>query len=293
LLRTIFDAHPGLAMAHEPQFMGSVVRRSKRLSANGVDLGEFLDLIYGNSNFRRLELGRAEVELALSEAAPANPADAVRVVFGVYAARENKSLYGDKTPGYIIQLPELARWFPEARFVHVIRDGRNVALSYLERPWGPSTIGEAALYWRSRVGRGRAAGKALGPDRYVEVRYEDVVTDPESEVKRLCEFLALPWRPEMLRYQEAAEEFIAQSHQPEAFKALVLPPTSGLRKWSTEMDNDDVDLFEAIAGGLLEDLGYERRSTTPRLPVRLRARWAEAQWAGRRARAALRSRIRR
>jgi hypothetical protein len=190
-------------------------------------------------------------------------------------------------------LPELAKWFPEARFVHVIRDGRNVALSYLERPWGPSSIGEAALYWRSRVGRGRAAGKALGPERYLEVRYEDVVTDPEAEVRQICEFLSLPWRPEMLSYHKAAEEFIAQSHQPEAFSALVLPPTSGLRKWSTEMADRDVALFEAIAGGLLEDLGYERRHTTCPQRVRLAARWAEVKWSARRGQAAFKSRFRR
>jgi hypothetical protein len=209
----------------------------------------------------------------------------------VFAKREEKRLYGDKTPGYVVQIRDLARMFPEARFVHLIRDGRNVALSYLERPWGPSTVGEAALYWRSRVSRGRTAGEALGSGRYLEARYETLVTDPETEVRRICSFLDLDFAPEMLEYKQAAEKFIATSHQPEAFTALVRPPTSGLRDWSNAMSQSDIALFEAIAGNLLVDLGYERRNDIPGAGVRARARWEEAKWSSRRLQAAAKGKL--
>jgi hypothetical protein len=291
LLRTIFDGHPRLAVANEPQFMGSVARQRTQLEAGGFDAEAFLDIVTGNSNYLRLELDQATVTDAIRDADPTTVADAVRIVFGVFATGEGKLLYGDKTPGYIVQLPALASMFPEARFVHLIRDGRDVALSYIERPWGPSTVGEAALYWRSRVGRGRAAGLALGPERYFEASYEGLVDDPEAEVRKICDFLDLEFVPEMLQYQKAAEKFIADSHQPEAFTALVRPPTRGLRDWSHAMSKDDIALFQSIAGGLLDDLGYESADVPSSADVRVRARWEEAKWSTRRARAAVKGRL--
>ena len=293
LLRTIFDGHPDLAVANEPQFMGTVARQRKRLESAGFDATAFLETVSNNPNYQRLGLDQSKVKESIIAANPTNVADGVRVVLGMFAESEGKSLYGDKTPGYVVQIPELAEMFPEARFVHLIRDGRNVALSYIERPWGPSTVGEAALYWRSRVSRGRAAGKALGGDRYLEARYENLVNDPETEVRRMCAFLGLDFAPEMLQYEQAAERFIASSHQPEAFTALVRPPTSGLRDWSNAMSPNDAALFEALAGGLLADLGYERRDESHRADVRIRARWEEVKWSTRRARAAAKGKLRR
>jgi Sulfotransferase family len=291
LLRTIFDGHPELAVANEPQFMGTVARQRKRLESDGFDATAFLETVLKNPNYRRLELDQSDVESSIADADPSTVADGVRVVMGVFAAREGKPLYGDKTPGYVVQIPELARMFPEARFVHLIRDGRNVALSYIERPWGPSTVGEAALYWRSRVGRGRTAGKALGSNRYLEARYEDLVHDPETEVRRICAFLDLDFAPEMLQYKKAAERFIASSHQPEAFEALVRPPTSGLRDWTNAMDTGDIALFETIAGGLLSDLNYECRTDSHPMDIRLKAWWEEAKWSTRRLRAAAKGKL--
>ena len=293
LLRTIFDAHPDLAMAHEPQFTGTVVRQAKRLNAGGFDIDRFVNTIYRNPNFRRMDLDRGQVEAAFRANPPDNLADAVRAAFALWAEKQGKPRYGDKTPGYIIQLPELAELFPEARFVNVIRDGRDVALSYLKQPWGPATLAEGALYWRSRVGRGRAAGRALGPARYTEVRYEDLVVDPEKEVRRLCDFLDLPWKPEMLRYHEKADRFVAESHAPDAFRNVAKPPTKSARDWSDTMSDKEIAVFEAIAGDLLRDLGYETRSTSTSIGARLQAGWEQGKWAAKRARAFITARRKR
>ena len=293
LLRTIFDAHPDLTMAHEPQFTGTVTRKLRELNRDGFKIDRFLDTIYGNPNYRRMDLSRYQVAQSLNANPPTNLADAVRSVFSLYAEKEGKRLYGDKTPGYIIQIDEISRLFPEARFVNVIRDGRNVALSYLERPWGPSTVIEGALYWRSRVSRGRAAGKKLGPQRYTEVRYEDLVADTENEVRRICEFLDLPYKPEMLRYHEKADQFVAGSHDPEAFKNVAKPPTQGTRDWSELMSRRDLEVFEAVAGDLLRELGYTTSDTGASLASRTRSAWEKAKWAAKRGRTYLTNRLKR
>jgi len=158
--------------------------------------------------------------------------------------------YADKTPHYVSHLSLLAARFPEARFVHVVRDGRDVALSLLEVPWGPDTIKEAALHWRRRVLEGRAAG--LPGNRYREVRYEALVADPERELRALTAWLELDYDASMLAYPDRA---LTVPH-PEHHRRLGLAPTPGLRDWRRDIDSDDAARFEAVAGDALAELGY-------------------------------------
>lgn len=282
VFRNIFDSHPDLAMTHEAHFIAPMAERRSRYEADGFDRNRFLDDLYKNSNFLRQDLDRSSVEAAFATDGAATFADAVRSVFRLYAARQGKEFYGDKTPGYVNHIGLLAEIFPEAKFVHIIRDGRDVALGYMDRDeWGPSTVAEAAYYWRGRVGRGRRAGQALGPERYLEARYEDLVDDPVTTTRRVCRFLGLEYHPEMLRFHEKGEEFIAASNTPEAFGGLAKPITKGMRDWRTQMAGGDVALFEAIAGDLLASLDYER-AATPSPRVRWRAAAARVAWEAKR-----------
>ncbi|MDQ3782832.1 MAG: sulfotransferase [Actinomycetota bacterium] len=279
LYRNILDGHTELAITHEAHVVAPLVRRRKRYEGAEFAVDRFIADLYGNPNFRRQGLDRAMVAGAVAAAAPATVADAVRAVFAAYAAAAGKSRYGDKTPGYVTSIAPLAAAFPESRFVHIIRDGRDVALGYLDRDeWGPSTVADAAFYWASRVGRGREAGVALGSRRYLETRYEDLVRDPEPEVGRLCDFLDLEYQSQMLRFHEQGATFIAGTRHPDAFTGLAQPITRGMRDWRTQMAPDDVLLFEAIAGDLLDDLGYERTGVPTSPSVRLHVAWARLGW---------------
>ena len=284
LFRNVLDTHPDMAMTHEAHFIAPMARRRRIYgSGPGFDVAAFLDDLYANPNFVRQGVARDELAADLAATPPAGFAAAVRSVFARYAADHGKPRYGDKTPGYVSHLPLLAEVFPEARFVHIVRDGRDVAMSYLDRSeWGPATISEAAHYWRDRVGRGRAAGRTLGPRRYREVRYEDMVDDPEATTRALCEFLDLDYRPELLHFHERGQEFIASSATPEAFSGLASPVTRGMRNWRTEMAPDDVAFFEAVAGELLADLGYDRVTDRPTPSIRVRVAAGDAAWQGKR-----------
>lgn len=258
LFQAIFDQHPDLATTHESHFIAPMGKQRARYeAASSFDVARFLEDLYANANFRRLGIDRAELASDLEAAPPDGFASAVRTVFARFAADHGKPRYADKTPGYVIHIPLLADLFPEARFLHIIRDGRDVALSYMETNWGPKDLPAAALYWRSRITAGQAAGAQLGPDRYREVRYEDFLADPESIIRSLCPFFDLDFRPEMLEYFQKADEFVATTADPGVHSRLALPPTQGLRDWRSQMEPGDVAVFEALAGNLLDELGYE------------------------------------
>lgn len=280
LFRNVFDAHPQLAVMHEGHFIGAMARVRRRYeSSDGVDTGVFLRDLFNNDNFQRQGLTRPAVEEALAADPPQRLSDAIRVVLQAYADAHGKPYFGDKTPGYVAQIGELAAMFPDAKFVHIIRDGRDVAMSYLERDeWGPATMAEAALYWRSRVGRGRRAGSKLGAGRYREVRYEDMVENPERTTTELCRFLGLQYDAAMMEYHHRGREFAASTKHPAAFSGLAKPVTKGMRDWRTEMDPDDVALFETIAGDLLAELDYDVTGIGGDPKLRTRALAARAQW---------------
>ena len=283
----MFDSHPDLAIAHEAHFIPAVAVRDPVL-LNDFNGARFLDLVYGDPNFVRLGLSRTEVAEELALRAATDYAAAVRAVLSVFARSRGKRWYGDKTPGYVLHLDLLARLFPEAKFIHIIRDGRDVALGYVQRPeWGPRTVQEAAFYWRSRVKRGQAAGARLGPERYREVRYERFIEDPATTAAELCRFIGIPFAPEMLNYYERGSSFAATSKDPQAFTALSRPPTKGLRDWRKNMEAADLRKFEYIAGDLLAELGYEMSGQKRSPATAAKVGLAQVGWQARRVQATL------
>jgi hypothetical protein len=193
-------------------------------------------------------------------------------VFDLYGEGQGKRLVGDKTPEYAKDVPTLHALWPEAKFVHLIRDGRDVCLSILnfERPdrstasrfatWDEDPLSTTALWWESHVRLAREAGASLGPVLYHEIRYESLLAQPEDECRALCAFLGIPYDGAMLRYHEGRTR-----HEPGLdAKAAWLPITSGLRDWRSEIPAEDLERFEAIVGDLLSELGYPRAFPHPR-----------------------------
>jgi len=267
LVRAIFNSHPDLAIPDETHFFSDMVSQQKRYTRNGEFTADlFLVDLLAHPWFPRLGVPPDDVRAEMLMEPPSSYSEAARRVFASYAKRQGKPRYGDKTPRNLDSLGILAETFPEARFIHIIRDGRNVALSLLDMPWGPEGIVEAARIWRSRVERGRKAGRSLGPSRYREVRYETLLDDPESTVRSVCRFIDLPFDPSMLRYFESVEPIISPNRSTRG--SVALPLTKGLRDWPSQMSRWDLAKFGVIAGGLLRSLGYEEGS----LPISARER---------------------
>lgn len=291
LVRAMVNAHPRMAVPGESYFVVWLGRERRRYEAGaGFDQAAFLADLLSQAWFRRWGLSGDVVAEALAAATPADFPDAVRAVYGAYAARQGKPRYGDKTPIYVLHLDYIASLLPEAVFVHVIRDGRDVARSLLDAGWGPQSWERAALHWRSQVKRGRAAGRSLGAGRYRELRYEDLLEDPEGEVRALCPFLALDFDESMLRYFEGAASLLSAEPHPHEHENLRLPPTKGLRDWRGSVPAAELAQFEALAGDLLTDLGYGRAAGEVPLPARARAYRVEAAWRAERAARLVKSR---
>jgi LPS sulfotransferase NodH len=254
LLRVILDRSPGLAIPDESFFVPLLARRHRRT----VDASRFLDDVGRVPTIRAWGVRADQVAPRIRSGMPTG--EAIAAIFEAYAERAGKPRWGDKTPMYMRHLALLERLFPDAQYVHLVRDGRDAALSFLEMPAGtftrtwahPTTPAQFACLWRKEVAEARGLGGRVGMARYLEVRYEELVADPDGVIEAICAFANVPFEPSMLAYTESVD-VSEKPHQ----QRLLRPPTTGVRSWREEMSAADVAAFEAVAGDLLAELGYD------------------------------------
>jgi hypothetical protein len=281
LLRMMLDTHPELAIPPETHFVLQLIQTSGKLRFN-PEIAARAIVQDRNRRWNDFGLEHADLLARLQKVEPFNTADAVRQFYALYAQRHEKPRWGDKTPDYVRKMKKIQNTLPEARFIHVIRDGRDAGLSQnarIERRGHREPIPprELARRWRKRVAKAREDADEV--EGYLEIRYEDLVSDPESALRRVCELVDLAYEPAMLSYHERAAERLeemaaalpARAGRPEreagervaAHEMTTKPPTTDrVAVWKQEMSADEVAEFEQMAGYLLDDLGYE--TTTPR-----------------------------
>jgi hypothetical protein len=271
LLMRLLDAHPGLAVINQTRWVADWYERRTGLTPDGNVTPELLERLYENRHFTKLQIDRRLLEERLGlPSAQVHYSRFVRGVFDLYGEARGIRRVGEKAPRYVSKLAVLDRLFPAARFVHIIRDGRDVALSVANWKKGAAVargmatyadqpIATIALWWDWLVRLGREAGIPLGPERYCELRYESLIEHPAEESARLCRFLDLPYDEAMLRFHEGRTKDDPGLDAKKAWR----PVTSGLRDWRTQMPSDELERFEAAAAGLLDALGYARSASGP------------------------------
>src|SRR5262249_42355157 len=158
-------------------------------------------------------------------------------LYSAYASGRGKTRYGDKTPVYIETLGILERAFPGAQYLHIIRDGRDAALSFdemdnpsLDGVGMPHGIAEFAWRWRLAVARARRFGEAHGRGKYREVFYERLVADPAATLRNICDFLGVDYVPEMMAYHRDTSRDALPYHP-----RLDEPPSPAARNWRKQM----------------------------------------------------------
>ncbi len=275
LLRVILDRSSELAIPDESYIVPQLARRHP----SPVDPAAFAAELRRQPRIAELGISVDEVEARLRPGMTSG--EAVGAVFETYAAAHGKQRWGDKTPLYMQHLPLLERLFPDALYVHLIRDGRDAAVSFLAMPEGivtrtwahPRDAAAFACQWRTEIEAAQALRRRVGPGRYLEARYERLAAEPGATVREICTFLSLAFDPAMIEYAGTVD-LTGKPHQ----TRLAQPPTAGVRDWRTEMAPDDVEAFEEVAGDVLARLGYEvRRAPASSPTLRGRARLASYQ----------------
>ena len=269
LLRLMLDAHPELAIPAETHFVPELLERERECRVPG----ELVDVIVAARTWGDFGLDERAFRDAVEAARALTAAEVLRIFYGLCAQREDKPRWGDKTPGYVKRMRPIAAGLEEARFIHLVRDGRDVALSRLRRGMGEGKpMADVADLWKRRIESARKQAKRLR-GRYLELRYEDLVADPEQALRSICDLIELGFHPAMLDHHRDAAERIGQlgdlaaegerggrpaEERREAHALASQPPSEArIGGWREHMDPEDRAEFEAVAGALLVELGYD------------------------------------
>jgi len=265
----MLDAHPELAIGPETQFVPELIERA-RSGAGGAALVETIVAARTWSDFG---LDPERLHERVGALADPDAGAVLRAFYRLYAEHRGKPRWGEKTPGYVTRMRTIAAELPEARFLHLIRDGRDVALSRRRRGMGEGKpIADAARLWRRRIEDARKQARRLR-GRYLELRYEDLVADAEGALREACALIGLEFDPVMLSYHEGAEQRLAELGDlaPEAGRAgrsgaerraahalaAERPTEARTGGWRDAMSESQRAEFEAVAGDLLAELGYD------------------------------------
>jgi hypothetical protein len=244
----MLDGHPRLAIPDESHFVVGLAPRWWRRRRSVT-----VDDVLAHPRVARWDVTPAELRSRAVVPDGAGFAEIVDAVLAAYASAKGKARWGDKTPGYVTHVPFLAELFPSAQFVHVIRDGREVAASLAEWSWGPPTAVSGAFWWVHKVRAGRRAGARLPADRYLEVRHDELVAEPEATLHDICRFLGEEYDPVLLDYPDRVA---AEGPGPEQERHLVRPPTADLRDWRAGLTPADQAALEQVCRRTLARLGY-------------------------------------
>ncbi len=213
----------------------------------------------------RFDFDHAEVR-ALYEAARSRPAF-IEAFAALCMRKAGKARWAEKTPRNISRLADIFRWFPEARFVHVLRDGRDVACSLRTHPRHRVVDGKlvptgirrpiagCARRWVRDIESSR---RWWGDPRFMTVRYEDLVRDPRPALERLMAFVGEDWDEAMLEHAEAGSPFRDETRFAQNPEALGAVNTASLSRWQRDLDDRDRRIVKRIAGPLLIELGYAK-----------------------------------
>lgn len=254
LLRDLLNRHDDIAIfPNESHFMPFLPGMIERCGdpRDPRAFAELYDALATTKFFRRIGGSGLSVECGEWHRRVRGPAarDVLAALFEWYAETTGSRVVGDKTPEYLVHVPTLAAFFPAAKFVHIIRDPRDYAVS-IRKAWGKSAP-RAVQRWKSWIRRCRQDTADCDAD-VATVRYEDLLSEPRQALERLCTFIGVSFQEAMLSLERPAENLGDTRGE-----AAIVSGNFG--KWQHELSDDEVRRIERIAGRLMAELGYTAR----------------------------------
>lgn len=269
LLGAMLGVGPDVLTVPEAGFKWELMARTER--AGGRLSGDDVRRILGRHRDGRLW---GVEERSLDGVEPLDVAEVMVTLARAHGEAVDKPepvVWVDHTPWNLKYAASLARALPEARFVHVVRDGRAVLASVRQLDWGPNTADDAAWWWAAHVAVGLAAEAALGPSRVLRVRYEDLIRHPEAVLGDVTTFADIPYDDAMV----VDRDYRVHAYSAKQHRLVAHPPDRDrVDRWARELSDRQVETFERRTGDLLELLGYSPRyGVAARQPARGAASW--------------------
>lgn len=263
MLQLMLHAHPRIAIPPETRFVERTyfARRTFGDLRDADSRRRLAESIVRPTETRFSHLGLdADDVVRRIVAAPPTVGSACAAVLRAYADRFGRPRWGDKRPGYHNVVPVLRRMFPDAVFVHLLRDGRDCVASLKRAPWWTRSTYSSVTSWMVATSNAARAARLLPADSFYELRYEDLVAEPEKQLAALCEFLDEDYDDAMARPRDLAGVAVPVRKM-RVEGTLRDVSTASIGNWQQVLDPWEASLCEAVMGDRLRRLGYELSGT--------------------------------
>lgn len=262
LLQSMLSSHSRITIPPETQYFLEVwPRREKFGGLDDMAVRERVARFLRSQDCSMRDLKLDFDEIVTSLGPGADYVDLFTATLATWAGARGKPRVGDKSPGYMHIVPVIAGLYPQAKFIASLRDPRAVANSELNADWGALSADQIARRWRRIVERHYELERFLSSDRYLMIRYEDLVREPEEYLRGICAFLGESFEPAMLRYYERpADELGFDKSENWKFNTLKPLDPDRLDAWKASLNAKQIDLIERAAAPHLESLRYEPAS---------------------------------
>lgn len=257
LLKSMLDRHPDIAIAPESLFVISVYSRYRAGKWDKRRVLRFFNDIWLEGRLQNWGFDKELLKKRLLDnAGTANFSDLCRIVYQEYASqngKKNVAIVGDKNPHYALFLHKLLKIFPDAHFIHLLRDYRDNVLSYKGVTFDLKNTAALSYRW---VLYNKNVKKFASeyPDRSLQVKYEDLVLSSLVTLEKICAFIGVEYKSQMLESNDTSVKINQPWH-----KNVSRPPDPGLlSQWESRMSVKDLIIAESIAGKYGQEFGYER-----------------------------------
>ena len=241
LLQSMLNTHSKMSFIPETHFLRKYVFKSS-VVVDEKNIDSIIETLNNDDDFLRAKIPAIEiVEIGMGYL------DIYDALLDVYVKRKGKKIIGDKDPRNIDFLQQLNKFYPEGKVIHMIRDPRDVVLSRTKADWskGRSFYLHAYLYI-TQLQRGRRLGKEKYGINYIEIFYEDLISDPVKVLNELCKFLKVNFEEKMLNFSKSAEELVDKEEM--QWKKETLGPllVKNKDKWKKELNEEQIGLIQCV-----------------------------------------------
>ena len=264
LLRMILASHSRITIPPETWYLLPLIEQfslDQPLDAPAVE--RVVGIMTGHYRWQDMALEASALRRQAAELDAPTLKEIVEIVYAKYMMMEGKPRWGDKTPGYVKIVPQLAELFPDAKFIHLLRDGRDVAKSFQSVGWYGPLLYKNTREWSEALDHHARLRDSPLTERLLTVRYEDLVSATEATVREICEFLGEQFEPRMLAWEGHVTRLVPSREMLIHGKLGRRPGLADVERWRREMTTGEVFVAEAFMGRHLARAGYTLRYKGP------------------------------
>lgn len=265
LLRLILNTHSQIVVPREAFFLMPLLKK-KYLNRfiSGSTLKSFNNYLLSKADIKSTHLKTTYVDgnyndilSQLAQRGKLRLRDLIDEIFFSYCRSEGKSIWGNKTPSFFRKIDILYALFPDAKFIHIVRDGRDVFNSFRKIDLSMNNVSVMALDWSYKLFRIEKSLNKIPPSNKVTIRYEDLLNKSEVTVRRICSVIGVKYENSMLDFYKSSHKHTSQTHS----KLIFMPLNEkNMYKWKKTLAPREVKIFNLLARHYLKKYNYEIES---------------------------------